>query len=402
MSVRFVEINCDIYLFSKDKTYKKFGLDSCVMFNYIHKLDRNSFRIKDVEIFGDPCVLVTPSEMSVEWNDQNKIFRSALLRKSDLHPISLGFKKFMNLGEKPDFEPLNLNDSVKFIKKIDGSLAIISKYKNQVIFRTRGGVDARDLETGYEVQVLRDKYPLLFNNEFINSEGFSILCEWTTPNNIICLKESNEPELSLIGIVDHSDYSYFVQNHLDGLASRWHIPRPTTYDFTDNPEKVISDIRKSQESFEGVVIYSSDGQILKKVKTDLYLKLHGFRFNLSVNRIIDLFFDGDEKGERFTSFDDLYPYFGRRYDFECAELALPYIEKLKVFYDRMNEEIKKVQIFVNESKNLDQKDFARDVFVAYPKDWRNSAAFSLRSSGKILPKFIKKVFKEHCCVEENS
>lgn len=52
--------------------------------------DSKSFNFKDCVIAGDECVLVTPKDMGVEWNEDNKYFRSSIWRKSDMHPVSLG------------------------------------------------------------------------------------------------------------------------------------------------------------------------------------------------------------------------------------------------------------------------------------------------------------------------
>lgn len=52
--------------------------------------DPKQFNFKDCVIAGDECVLVTPKDMGVEWNEENKIFRSSIWRKSDMYPISLG------------------------------------------------------------------------------------------------------------------------------------------------------------------------------------------------------------------------------------------------------------------------------------------------------------------------
>ena len=61
--------------------------------------DPKQFNFKDCVIAGDDCVLVTPKDMGVEWNDDNKIFRSSIWRKSDGKLISAGFKKFVNYFE---------------------------------------------------------------------------------------------------------------------------------------------------------------------------------------------------------------------------------------------------------------------------------------------------------------
>ena len=82
--------------------------------------DPAEFNIKDCIIAGDECILVTPKQISVKWTDENKIFRSSIWRKSDMYPVSLGFKKFTNLGEQPTFEPIDSHTDFEFVRKLDG------------------------------------------------------------------------------------------------------------------------------------------------------------------------------------------------------------------------------------------------------------------------------------------
>ena len=108
-------------------------------------INLEQFNVKDCVIGGDECFLVTPKDMGVEWTDENKIFRSSIWRKSDMYPISLGYRKFMNYGEKPEFEPFEFKKATA-IRKIDGSCLIVSRYKGELIIRTRGTIDASKLE----------------------------------------------------------------------------------------------------------------------------------------------------------------------------------------------------------------------------------------------------------------
>jgi len=83
-------------------------------------IDVTNFNIKDCIIAGDECILVTPKDMGVTWTDENKIFRSSIWRKSDRKLVSAGFKKFVNLGEQPEFEPIDDHTDLEFIRKLDG------------------------------------------------------------------------------------------------------------------------------------------------------------------------------------------------------------------------------------------------------------------------------------------
>lgn len=283
----------------------------------------DQFNLKDCVIAGDECILVTPKGIDVDWDDENKIFRSSIWRKSDMHPISLGFKKFTNMGEKPSFEPNDNDTDLEFMRKIDGSLLIVSKYKGELIIRTRGTIDATQLPNGHEIAVLKEKYPRAFDNMWLTSENYSLLFEWTTPTNRIVLKESEEPTLWLIGIVIHKEadadpflmfmgitqnsYRYFTQFDLDQQAIFFNTPRPERYKLSFEN---VTEYLKDKESIEGVVIYSNNGQTLKKVKTPRYLYMHRvFTGVKNVNHLFDLFVEyGQPQRENFeallaTNFD---------------------------------------------------------------------------------------------------
>jgi hypothetical protein len=278
--------------------------------------DPKQFNFKDCVIAGDDCVLITPKDMSVQWNEQNKYFRSSIWRKSDMHPISLGFKKFVNLGEQPAFEPIEGYSDLEFVRKLDGALIVVSQYKGELIVRTRGTIDATQLANGYEIEFLKNKYPVAFNNSWLDTEKFTLLFEWTTPTNRIVLQESEEPTLWLIGIVGHqtdsfmgpwTPYDYFSQQDLDIQARVLGVSRPERY--TLNLQNV-AEYLKDKTSIEGVVIYANGGQILKKVKTPRYLYMHRvFTGIKTVDHLFELFAEyGCPKREEFekmlaTNFD---------------------------------------------------------------------------------------------------
>ena len=282
--------------------------------------DPKFFNIKDCIIAGDECVLVTPKVMDVDWTDENKYFRSSVWRKSDMYPVSLGFTKFMNLGEKPSFEPIEDYTDLEFVRKMDGSLLIISQYKGELIIRTRGTIDASTLDNGHEIEFLKNKYPIAFDNMWLRSEYHSLLFEWTTPSNRIVLAESEEPSLWLIGIICHREevldpfklklkeaYHYFTQFELDQQSKYLQVPRPKTYELN---LKNVSDYLKDKDDMEGVVVYANDGQILKKIKTPRYLYMHkAFTGIKNVDHLFELFVEyGQPQRENFetllaTNFD---------------------------------------------------------------------------------------------------
>jgi hypothetical protein len=196
----------------------------------------DQFNYKEGVIAGDECVLITPKDLGVAWNNVNKHYRSSIVRKSDGHVVSRGFGKFCNVGEAPDFEPWNPEWEFDARKKIDGSLLIISKYKGELITRTRGTFAAQNLENGNEIEKLIEKYPRVFNNISLDMESVSILCEWTTPSRRIVIRESDEPKLILLGIVSHKDGKLTLQKNLDFLGELWQIDRPERFHYASIPK----------------------------------------------------------------------------------------------------------------------------------------------------------------------
>jgi len=362
--------------------------------NYPNLPDPSQFNIKDCIIAGDECILVTPKGMEVEWNDDNKIFRSSIWRKSDMRPISLGFKKFTNLGEKPLFEPNDDHTDLEFVRKMDGSCLIVSSYKGELIVRTRGTTDATQLSNGHEIAVLKEKYPKAFDNLWLQSENYSLLFEWTTPTNRIVLQESEEPTLWLIGIVSHikaSDdafmmfmgathfsYKYFTQFQLDQQAIFMEVPRPERYELN---LLNVSEYLKDKDTIEGVVIYSNNGQTLKKVKTPRYLYMHRvFTGVKTVDHLFDLYVEyGCTHRENFEAL------LATNFDWELVTALTPLMDELYNKIRLITYKLMQINVYLNNSDfiALDRKEKAQKILQQFPND--SGIAFDLLDNKKIPP-----------------
>jgi hypothetical protein len=359
--------------------------------------DPEAFNIKDCVIAGDECVLVTPKDMGVDWNEDNKYFRSSIWRKSDMYPISLGYRKFVNYGEKPEFEPI-ISQKVTTVVKKDGSCLIVSKYKGQLIVRTRGTIDATKLDNGHEIAHLMLKYPFAFSNEYLTEENYTLLFEWTTPSNRIVLNETIEPTLWLIGIVIHHfndtkklAYKYVSQDVLDEMAKVLGVKRPETYNI--GLFQSIEDIKKQIEplsDIEGVVIYDESGQVLKKIKTLRYLQLHRvFTGVKNIDHIFNLFVEyGCQSRENFEAL------LATNYDWE---LVASLKELINAFYSRW----KHIQSLVDMMKsflNLDyikcstRKEQAAIILKAFPDS--SGIAFAILDGRPIALEKLWKTFNE--------
>jgi hypothetical protein len=340
--------------------------------------DPEQFKIKEVNIAGDECLLITPKQIGVKWTEDNKWFRSSIWRKSDLYPVSLGFRKFTNLGEQPNFEPLDENSKFLAITKVDGSCLITSKYKGNLIVRTRGTIDASTLDNGFEIEFLKKKYPKVFDNRILDREDISLIYEWTTPTNRIVLNESDEPALTLIGAVYHEDYKYLRQEALNLFSIELQVPRPHSFDM--NLENLKTYL-ETETSIEGVVLYSEDGQTLKKIKTSRYLYLHHI-------------FTGIKTYENFVNLwasfgckelDEFQKELGNRFDWELVTSFKPFLDRLHVEYEKLKLLLTEIENFVNtfNFKQLSRKQQADMILEKYQN--KSAIAFSILDNKKQKP-----------------
>lgn len=279
------------------------------------------FCVRDCVIANNPCKLVFPHQIGIKWVEENKVFRSSIWTK-DGELVSASWKKFTNLGEQLEFEPIDIDSDIEFIHKLDGSTLIISKFKGELIVRTRGTSDATILDNGDEIPFLKQKYPLIFNNDTLNSEQYSIICEWYSPKNVIVEREAEEPTLWLTGVIKHDDYSYVLQKDLDVFATDWKIERPIRYRF-NSISSMIESVNQWKKG-EGIVIYGNNGQILKKTKSDRYLLLHRIKSQLgSTKNLIDFYIE-----KEMPSYKEFYKITETEFDYEIAVQLKEEIEKI--------------------------------------------------------------------------
>src|ERR1035437_1432235 len=168
----------------------------------IDVLKEQGFTIKPCTISGEECVLIVGNSFGINWTRENLIYRSSIWAIKDNRPISLSFRKFFNWGEKSALipEPAMIKQTA-LLSKIDGSAFIISKFKKEIITRTRGTISIEDSDfiNKDEAENFKQQYPKIFSNDLINSEDYSIICEWYSPNNVIVLNYGDQPKLFLTG-----------------------------------------------------------------------------------------------------------------------------------------------------------------------------------------------------------
>ena len=291
----------------------------------LSKIDQEQFRVQYRTLKDKPVVLVTPQFVGTKYTQQNKIFRSSLWTPEGF-PISLSIPKFTNWGENPDNFPVPQDlKNVHILEKLDGSALIVSGHKDYgTVIRTRGTVDATQLENGWEIAELKGRYPKAFRP---STDRFTLIYEWLSTTNTIVIKHS-ELDMVLIAGVWHKDYSLFTQAELDDMALHvLNVPRPDVYSFHTIPE-MLETIENIQDK-EGVCVYSNNDQTIHKCKSIRYIKLHRFKSGLSLKTVLELYC---ELGRPQNFLEEL----SNRFDHECMEMAKDYAERVMAADQKLN------------------------------------------------------------------
>ena len=348
----------------------------------IPKLEQQGFLVKENIIAGEHVYLVNPKHMGVTWTLDNLIFRSSVWTKDGI-PVSLSFRKFFNLTEQPNLIPDPIDIKKASIReKIDGSACLVSRFKGELIVRTRGTLDAHTLDNGNEIDFLIKKYPKAFNNPYIANTEYTMIYEWVSPTNVIVLNYGNEPDMYLTGIVKHEDYSYVTQKELESYGQNVGVKTTQLYTFENMMELI-----KTVEQFkgkEGVCIYYNRDQDIKKVKGIEYLTLHAFKSEINLKNMVDLFLQFDKPD--FNAFLDRIE---TNFDFECRKMAMSCVSKVCDAYEEALKLIEGIKRFVEPLKTISRKTAAEKIISSYGKTVRAACAFKLLEGKEIENKLLK-------------
>jgi hypothetical protein len=361
----------------------------------LSQIDTESFYVNSHVVAGETLYLVHPKNMGVKWTKDNLIFRSSVWNEQG-ELVSAGFKKFVNWGEKPDlFPPPTHLGGCELIEKVDGSTLIVSKYKGELIIRTRGCMTPHEMEkSGYEIEMLKFKYPHVFIEDTdiiailgqIETWPFSYIYEWTSPANKIVINYGDEPELHLIGIVDHENYSYFSQSVLDQTAEAFQVKRPRSFNF-DSVGQMLKAIEELKGQ-EGLCVYFNKGQDILKVKSAWYLTLHKLKSELSsIEKVIDLWLILER-----PTFNVFYNYICEHFDFELAETSKGLISKVCDGYKEVKKIVEHMIIFTDGVRTLPtRKEQALKITQAYSTTNRAGMCFRLLDNHKLTDDDYKKL-----------
>lgn len=359
----------------------------------LEEIDKTQFMVHEHMLNGELIQLVQPVHIGCDWNQQNKIFRSSVWNALG-ELVSAGFPKFTNWGEKPEQFPLpeSLTGAV-VPEKIDGSLLIVSKYKGFIILRTRGTVDASKLDNAAELEIFKNEI-LPKVAEYIDAMKWkqetwpvSVLFEWVSPTNKIVLNYGDQPDWFLVGMVNHNDYSLVPQGLLDGCAGEMGVKRPKCYTFKDVADLLANvDQWKGQE---GVCVYSSNGQVIHKVKSAWYLVRHHMKSELNnVEKVLDFWFENGRP--EFPAFKELV----LQFDYEIWEQVQGNASRISDAYKEVLRIVEGMRKFLREQVcvlNYNRRMQATIIKQSYGETNRASYLFTLLDGKELDDKQVKKL-----------
>lgn len=333
----------------------------------------------------DGLRLINPNRTSAvsnyAWTTDNLWLRSRV-ETLDGKTVSQGFGKFFNMGMGPNFLQCSLQDIVTAIThndawgsiKLDGSLLIRSVYNGQVMLRTRGSFGYDHLDNGWEVdQIFKVKYPMLF--EYRNLLDDSILLEWTTPNNTIVMPYK-EPELTIVGGVNHSTMRYLTFSELEVVSDILGIPLVRHWRLDSVGLSELMATLTTDQRIEGYVIRINHEQTLVKVKCDSYLARHRLKSNLTTDTLADIWFT-----QGCPSYTKFVQNMTETYDEETVNFMLPVVSALIDGTKVLNKIVCVIEdkVRVAKEQNILRKDFAISRLAEYGQTKKFSLCMSLYS-----------------------
>ena len=334
----------------------------------LSKVDREQFMVHESTCYGEPLYLIQPQHIGAKWTRENRIFRSSIWN-SEGELVSAGLPKFVNWGEAPDVFPVptSLKGCVA-TEKIDGSLLIVSKYRGQLIKRTRGTFDASIHDNAKELEELFQRYPRI---NFLVGDTYSVLLEWVSPENRIVLNYGEQADLFLVGIVYHEDYGLADQGMLDEVARTHNLKRPTTHKF-DSIDQLVVDVEQWKGK-EGICLYSKHGQEIHKIKGKWYLDLHHLKSEISsVEKLVDVYLNWN-----MPEYQEFQKKIEEIFDYELFLQVQGDVSKICEAKKEADQILDHMRVFVHLLKVATRKDAAMSIIGAYGQTIKTRIAFNL-------------------------
>lgn len=264
---------------------------------------------------GNYCIFNYAPEVEIKkwWNDVNVWCRGLIFDKNDTRrPVAVPFKKFWNVGQKPETQPEVLAEKgipVAVQDKLDGSLGIVfwDRYNDRPRVSTRGSLESDQA-----------KWATKWLNENLDDEDFAVLQAELFPyqnNHATHLVEIVYPANRIV-----VKYEFSGLVHLDtvlnvtGRGDLQHfgdsmcvIPKTWRRAESFPPESLSAFLDRAKDlpgMVEGFVLTYADGTKVK-IKGNEYIHLHRIRFDLKARRIYEMLKQYTNVGEIQPTLDTM-------------------------------------------------------------------------------------------------
>lgn len=235
------------------------------------------------------CILNYTQKCAHEnlWDSVTMRCRGLIYNCESGELVAVPFAKFFNYdtGDREETYPENLPTfEPEITKKLDGSLGILWRYKDEWGIATRGSFTSDQAK--WATKWLKDNNIKVHNF----SKGITPLFEIIYPENQVVVKYESEG-LTLLGCIDNETGQEIKHDVLVKVGKALHIPVVEKL----NGESIEDLLDKDPENEEGYVAtwHHEEGPPLKvKIKFATYFRLHRLLTGTSPKRIWEYLKDG--------------------------------------------------------------------------------------------------------------
>jgi len=238
--------------------------------------------------------------------------------------VGRGFEKFFNWEEHQKSELPGSGDKIEITKKMDGSLLIVFRYNDQVVYSTRGSFYSDQAIAGAEL------FRELYNEDWIE-EGKTYLFEFIGPENRIVVQYEGM-DLIHLAIIDNSNGYDLPRDNRFKSVEVFDVDGGL---FSDALFDKLKSLNTSNE--EGFVIRAiPDGDYPDwrcKVKFDDYIKLHRIVTGVSNKTIWEMLRDNSSLDAMIEVCPDEFNNWLRKVKDNLENQYMVLEERAKIAYD---------------------------------------------------------------------
>ena len=230
-----------------------------------------------------------------EWTGFARSCRGVIIDFQNKKILAQGFSKFWNVGEPeaPSLKELEARKGFVACEKLDGSmgLSLYDEVTDKFYVSTKGDFDSEQgawatprLPESVKDKGLLRKYTLMW--EIISTE-YQIVIPYA--------KKEGYPEgLYLIGVRENTSEKLFQPDEVHAFAKQYGLNTFKTYEFS-SIQNILDKAKTMPYLEEGFVIRFKGEDLMVKVKSAEYLRVHRFLGNLSDKNLLDVLIAGGEQ-----------------------------------------------------------------------------------------------------------